>query len=784
MKDPCRNNRTPIKKQASPSVEPPRLNSGVMTARKTEKHDSAELRRQAEEMIRGKAAPMPEPPQALSPAEAQRSVHELQVHQRELEIQNEELRRSHLELDAARARYFDLYELAPVGYFTLSEQGLILEANLAAAALLGEARGNLVKRPLSRFIFPGDNDIYYRQRRLLVETGVPQVCELRLVKKDGTPFWARLEATAAQDTAGASVYRAVMSDINDRKRAEESLQRAHDELEHHVAGRTEELRQANQELRTEINERKQAEEARRESEANFRNMVEQLVDVLFATDSNGFITFVSPSALQMFGWKPEEMVGKNFIDLLQEPEIPDAVVQFKNDLVSGRKTQSLSFVMKRKDRSTFPGELTKSLIWKDGRTAGTLCMIRDITERKRAETELKESEERYRNQVEAINDVAYAVGGDGEITYISPVVRNLLGYEPDEIIGRPSLEFVHQEDHDLLTRIFSELREGVVSHNEYRVIGKSGDVRWVRSQTSPILDIGGFAGGRGILVDITEDKRAGEALRKAEKNFRRSLDESPLGVRIVTIDGETIYANRAILTILGCETFEELKTTPMKKCYTPESYAEFRIRREKRRQGDDVPSEYTIDIIRKNEEVRHLQVFRKEILWDGERQFQVIYQDITERRRAEEALAAKSVQLEETNTALRVLLQCVKEEQQKIEKRITANIRKLVMPNLEQLRDLRLNDLQKNCLDIVTVNLQQVTSPFLQNLGTCFADFTPREIQVANMIRQGKTSKEIADIFHTSIRNIDFHRDNIRKKLGLSHQKSNLRTFLMKLSEE
>ena len=123
-----------------------------------------------------------------------------------------------------------------------------------------------------------------------------------------------------------------------------------------------------------------------------------------------------------------------------------------------------------------------------------------------------------------------------------------------------------------------------------------------------------------------------------KRNFRHSLDDSPLGVRISTVEGETIYANRAILDIYGYDSIEELKNTPLKERYTPESYAEFQIRKEKRLRGEFGPSEYEISIVRKNGEIRHLHVFRKEIFWNGKKQSQVIYQDITERRQAEEKL--------------------------------------------------------------------------------------------------------------------------------------------------
>jgi PAS domain S-box-containing protein len=188
------------------------------------------LRRRAEDVFREKAAGIPENLEALSPEETRHTLHELRVYQIELEMQNEELRRAQAELDASRVRYFDLYDLAPVGYCTLSEAGLILEANLTAATLLGVARSTLIKQPLTSLILREDQDVYYRHRKLLFETGAPQVCELRLVKKDAAPFWVRIDATAAQDANGAPACRATMIDITERKRAEADLQASSDEL--------------------------------------------------------------------------------------------------------------------------------------------------------------------------------------------------------------------------------------------------------------------------------------------------------------------------------------------------------------------------------------------------------------------------------------------------------------------------------------------------------------------------------------------------------------------------
>jgi diguanylate cyclase (GGDEF)-like protein/PAS domain S-box-containing protein len=187
------------------------------------------LRQQAEERI---ASETLENIKALSPEEMQRTLHELRVHQIELEMQNEELRRMQVELDASRAHYFDLYDLAPVGYCTISEQGLILQANLTATTLLGVARGVHTTQPIfSRFILKEDQDLYYQLRKLIMETGEPQSCELRMKDKFGSIFWAHLSATAAKDADDVPVLRAVLNDVTQLKTVEEKLEAANIELQ-------------------------------------------------------------------------------------------------------------------------------------------------------------------------------------------------------------------------------------------------------------------------------------------------------------------------------------------------------------------------------------------------------------------------------------------------------------------------------------------------------------------------------------------------------------------------
>jgi PAS domain S-box-containing protein len=197
--------------------------------------DRAKLRRLAEKALE-ETPDGKEELSGRSPKDMASIIHELRVHQIELEMQNEELRRAQLELGEARNKYFDLYDLAPVGYFTISEKGMILEANLTAASMLGIERGLMKGNPFSAFIHSDDQDTFYQHRRKLMETRENQVCGLRLIKKDGSQLHVQMKCIPVLDENGMLYQaRASVTDVTSLKQAEESLaaerQRLFDVLE-------------------------------------------------------------------------------------------------------------------------------------------------------------------------------------------------------------------------------------------------------------------------------------------------------------------------------------------------------------------------------------------------------------------------------------------------------------------------------------------------------------------------------------------------------------------------
>jgi PAS domain S-box-containing protein len=188
------------------------------------------LRAQAEGIIRDKVALSDQALEALTPTAVRALVHELQVHQIELEMQNETLRQTQLQLVAMQARYFDLYDLAPISYCTVNELGIILEANLSTAELLGEARGKLVGQRISRYIRKDFQDTYYLSCKLLLSTGVRQCCELHMLRIDDSDFWVKVSMSTAKGSNGDMMQRLVLTDITGAKIMATAMQESESRL--------------------------------------------------------------------------------------------------------------------------------------------------------------------------------------------------------------------------------------------------------------------------------------------------------------------------------------------------------------------------------------------------------------------------------------------------------------------------------------------------------------------------------------------------------------------------
>jgi PAS domain S-box-containing protein len=217
---------------------------------------------------------------AFPDKDIEKLIQELRVHQIELEMQNEELRNAQEELAESRDRYFDLYDLAPIGYVTLDEKGLIQEVNLTCADLLGSDRAALIRERFSRFVSPGSQDAFYSHWKQSLRTDSKQICELELKRKGGQAFYAQLQSIAVKENEGkAGRLRTAVVDITVRKAAEMALLDSHDHLERKIQERTSDLLMVNAQLKEEMEERMGMEKALQESEKELHLLTSRLLTI-------------------------------------------------------------------------------------------------------------------------------------------------------------------------------------------------------------------------------------------------------------------------------------------------------------------------------------------------------------------------------------------------------------------------------------------------------------------------------------------------------------------------
>ena len=417
----------------------------------------------------------------------------------------------------------------------------------------------------------------------------------------------------------------------------------------------------------------------------------------------------------------------------------------------------------------------------------------EMSHSEQAENALRKSEERFRGLVQDMPCLLCRFLPDGTLTFVNDRYCDYFNMTPENLIGQNFFQFILEESRQKVREQFTSLNEQnpMVTY-EHKVIGPDGSTRWQEWTDRVLLDEEGRAKEyQSIGLDITERKEAEQRLQDAkallEKVFA-SLDDA---VFIINPTTRTIMScNPAVERVFGYTEQEVIGRSTEFLHVNPEMYQKFGRGADKALDKDGVyKGEFKMK--RKDGKIFNTEHTVREIADDsGNRTRSVsVVRDITEEKHREQELRTRGEQLEERtrnleqlNTALKVLLDKRDQDIKELEDKVLSNMKQLVAPFLEKLRDSGLNERQETYLGIVESNLNDIISPFVRKLSAIHFGLTPTEIRVANLVKEGRTTKEIASLLTSSVRAVEFHRENLRKKLGLKERKINLRTYLLSAS--
>ena len=443
------------------------------------------LRRQAEARLRTTKQDVA----AMPIKDVQQLVYELQVHQIELEMQNDELRRTQVDLEAARDRYVDLYDFSPAGHLTLDRHGKIVEANLRAGTLLGIHRKELIGQPLARFIAAADADTFYRHWQEVLKTGTRQACEVPLVERAGVSRWVCFESLAIHDQPGKITHwRTALQDISDRKLAEAKLD---------------------------------SERVQREA------IIGSMTDAIITVDEGKRVMVFNHAAESMFLCPAADAVGQPLDRFIPErfrlARQGHVSVFAQKQAISPARGQVATLVGLRANGEEFPFEASISHSVIEGRNLFT-AIVRDITERKKAEEMLLTSEAFTRAVVDSISAHVCVLNREGVILKTNDAWNELAREHADSVF---TIGEVGQKYFDLCRRtaagstsIGPAILQGleavlkgdapIFSAEYYAELPE--EERWFLMRMTPLK------GGKGVVILHTDISSRVRMARELEKH--------------------------------------------------------------------------------------------------------------------------------------------------------------------------------------------------------------------------------------------------------------------------
>ncbi len=724
-------------------------------------------------------------------------------------------------------RYRDLFERTSDLIMVHDLEGRLLDVNPAVTRLSGYRPEELIGRSIEAFVTPEFRPLF--REAYLSEIGTQGYAEgvVRLLAKDGREHFIEYANVLVHQEGRSPYVSGLGRDITERLQAKQALQRAQEETEQRIVMRTTELVEANVLLKRETVDRKKVEAQLRTSQERYALATRAAGVGVWDLNLETNEFYLDPNVKEILGYRDDEI--PNDIEVWSSyvhPKDKQAVMEAFQAHIEGKQPEFVyEHRMLRKDGATCwimaRGSAMRDSHGNPIRVVGTdtditarkhseealhkileeledrvrkrtadLSTINaqlelEISERKKTEKALRENEERYRALADASFEAVF-ISENGICIDTNNTAVEMFGYDHEELIGIFGTDVIAPESRDL---VMQNMLSGYEKPYEAIAQRKDGTTFQVEIR-GKMTELKGRRVRITVVHDIDQNKKMEARLRKSEKKYRQIFDLSPEAIVLLDTTETIIDVNAMFLDWLGYRREEVVGKRIQDLPFLSGSHKSKAMRNFWRRMAGEKISPYELDFYTKGGEKRVGRIVATPIKAENGESVQDLgmIADITERIQAEQALQQREAELEvrsrdleEVNAALKVLLKKRERDKSVLEERVLLNVKNLIVPYLQKLKKTGANNLQKSYIKILETHLGEIVSSFYQTLSASYADLTPKEIQVADLVRQGHTTKEIATLLNSSPRAVEFHRNNIRKKFGLTNHKTNLRSHLLNL---
>jgi PAS domain S-box-containing protein len=524
-----------------------------------------------------------------------------------------------------------------------------------------------------------------------------------------------------------------------------------------------------------------------EGESLFRTLAEKSLTGIYVIQ-NGRFCFVNPITAAYTGYSQNELIGKKAAAIIH-PDDKKIVRSKAKAMLRGEQTSPYEYrILTKSGQISWIMETVTSISFNNKQAV--LGNSVDYTDHKKTEQALKASEEKYRSVVDYVGIGITLISPNMEILALNQQMQKW--FPGIDLSQKPiCYEAFHNPPSKGICSYCPTIKT-LQDGNAHEVVTdtpRGGEIKHFRTISSPIKDQeGNVISVIEMVDDITENKQIQEKLQASEIWYRILFETTGAVTLILELDNTVCQVNNELERQFGY-TKEEVENKMSWTTMVGSDDVERLLYNHRLRRVDPKlpPRSYEFKFLKKNGEPRN--VIMTVDLIPGTTKSICSLLDITELKHAGEALEkrsqeleAKTHELEELNAALRVLLKHREEDKNELEEKVLSNIKKLVMPHIDKLKRSKLDEMDKTCVTLIESNLKDIVSPFAHKLSSNYLNLTPRELQIANLIKEGKTTKEIANFLNTSASAINICRYRLRHKLGLNLKKHNLQSYLSCLS--